>query len=338
MILSICIPTFNRENHLNNCLNSILISSKNVKDFQFEVCISDNNSNYDVEKVISKYNQSLNIKFNKNKKNLGFSLNAIQSVKIASGKFAWLIGNDDLVLPHSLFKIKKLINQNHDVEYFFLNSYFLQSKSLKKFTLPVDTEKIDFKNLKTISHLKESKKCQFWDVIDPKVSWDFLIGIFLSVFKREQWLNHLHVLDAAQIEETEIWSNFDNTCTHPKVLASAFKDSNSYVCADPLSINLIGEREWYSLYEFIEIVRIPELLDYYRSIGMPLVKYLVCKTFSLRNFANYFTKIFMGGEKSGLHYIDFKKNFFFNLYFPNVYLSNFYYLIRFLKGILIRLK
>ena len=164
MILSICIPTFNRENNLNNCLNSILISSKNVKDFQFEVCISDNNSNYDVEKVISKYNQSLNIKFNKNKKNLGFSLNAIQSVKIASGKFAWLIGNDDLVLPHSLFKIKKLIDQNHDVEYFFLNSYFLQSKSLKKFTLPVDTEKIDFKNLKSISHLKESKKCQFWDV------------------------------------------------------------------------------------------------------------------------------------------------------------------------------
>ena len=68
MIFSICIPTFNREDHLNNCLNSILVSSKNVNNFNFEVCVSDNNSNYDVEKIINKYKVSLNIKFSKNKK------------------------------------------------------------------------------------------------------------------------------------------------------------------------------------------------------------------------------------------------------------------------------
>ena len=97
MIFSICIPTFNREQNLNNCLNSILIASKNVKDFAFEVCVSDNNSNYNIEDIIQKYKSSINIKFNKNEKNLGFSLNAIKSVNMASGKFAWLIGNDDLI-------------------------------------------------------------------------------------------------------------------------------------------------------------------------------------------------------------------------------------------------
>ena len=40
-----------------------------------------------------------------------------------------------------------------------------------------------------------------------------------------------------------LWSNFDNTCTHPKVLSSAFKNSNAYICTEPQSINLIGERE-----------------------------------------------------------------------------------------------
>jgi hypothetical protein len=40
MLLSICIPTYNRLNCLDNCLNSILISSRNVKKFDFEVCIS----------------------------------------------------------------------------------------------------------------------------------------------------------------------------------------------------------------------------------------------------------------------------------------------------------
>ena len=98
MLFSICIPTYKREVHLNNCLNSILISSKKVKDFNFEVCISDNNSDYDVEKLVKNYQNLLNIKLIKNKKNLGFSLNAIQAVNMASGKFAWLIGNDDLLL------------------------------------------------------------------------------------------------------------------------------------------------------------------------------------------------------------------------------------------------
>ena len=253
---------------------------------------------------------------------------------MASGKFAWLIGNDDLILPHTLSKMKNLILKNPEVEYFFLNSYFLNSKYLERYSYPTDVRKLDLKNLKSICTLNEDRKGIFWDVIDPKVSWDFLIGIFLSVFKREQWLKHLNVLDTKQIEDTKLWSNFDNTCTHPKILASAFKNSNAYICTEPLSINLIGEREWYSLYEFIEIVRIPELLDFYRSIGMPLKKYLVCKNFALRNFANYFTKILIGGKKRGLHYLDLKKNIILNLYFPNVYLSIFYFLSLFFKKIL----
>ena len=36
MLLSICIPTFNRKKNLEDCLNSILISSNNVKKFFFE--------------------------------------------------------------------------------------------------------------------------------------------------------------------------------------------------------------------------------------------------------------------------------------------------------------
>ena len=47
MLLSICIPTYNRINQLDNCLNSILISTKKINQTElsdFEVCISDNAS------------------------------------------------------------------------------------------------------------------------------------------------------------------------------------------------------------------------------------------------------------------------------------------------------
>ena len=52
MLLSICIPTFNRKKNLEDCLNSIFISSNNVKNLNFEVCVSDNCSNDDILSVI----------------------------------------------------------------------------------------------------------------------------------------------------------------------------------------------------------------------------------------------------------------------------------------------
>ena len=48
--LSICIPTYNRAQHLSNCLQS-LISMRKPKGFQFEICISDNGSNDNTKEI-----------------------------------------------------------------------------------------------------------------------------------------------------------------------------------------------------------------------------------------------------------------------------------------------
>ena len=77
MKLSICIPTYNRQNELPNCLNSILIASKKTN-LDFEVCISDNGSNYDVNKIVSQFDDKLKIRLNKNKENLGYQPNLLK--------------------------------------------------------------------------------------------------------------------------------------------------------------------------------------------------------------------------------------------------------------------
>ena len=51
--------------------------------------------------------KDLKIIYNRNQKNLGFALNAIKAVKLSKGKYAWLIGNDDLILPNTLNDLKK---------------------------------------------------------------------------------------------------------------------------------------------------------------------------------------------------------------------------------------
>ena len=328
MILSICIPNYNRLNCLDNCLNSILIASKNVKDFDFEVCISDNNSITNPIEIIEKYKKYYKIIYNQNDENLGFALNAIKTVSVSTGKYAWLIGNDDLILPNTLIELKKIFKENSDTEFFFINSYYLNSKFLEKFPYPFNTSNLEASKMKKLSRFKQNKRVNFWEIIDPDVSWEFLIGIFLSIFNREMWLEGLDCLNKKDLEDKNIWSNFDNTCLNAKVVSTVFKDKKSFICSQPLSVNLIGEREWVNLYDFIEIVRIPELIDYYRSQGMGFFKYIYCKNFALRNFFNFFTKIMIHGDKAGRNYVNFYNHFLKNLIYPYAWLSIIFFVMR----------
>ena len=320
-VLSICIPNFNRPDCLENCLESILISSKNIKDFKFEVSISDNNSDQDPIDIINKYNKKFKITYYRNKKNLGFALNAIKTLKISTGKYAWLIGNDDLILPNTLSDLEDIFKKNNDTDYFFINSYYLNSKYLNNFSHPFNTSELTNINMTELSKSKKNQSVRFWDIIDPEVSWEFLIGIFLSIFNRKKWLNGLNCIKLKDIQDTRVWSTFDNTCLNAKIISSVFKNEKCYICSKPLSVNLIGEREWLGLYEFVEIVRIPELLDFYRSEGMNFWRYIYCKNYSLRNFFNFFTKILIYGEKAGRNYVSFNKHFLKNLIYPYAWLS-----------------
>ena len=66
-LLSICIPTFNRLECLDNCLKSIKVASENYK-FNFEVCIKDNNSEGNAYSIVKKYQNCFKIKYQINKK------------------------------------------------------------------------------------------------------------------------------------------------------------------------------------------------------------------------------------------------------------------------------
>ena len=123
--LSICIPSYNRLDCLENCLESILISSQNVKKFEFEVCISDNCSDKDPIDLIERYKKYFKIIYNRNSKNLGFALNSIKSVRISNGKFIWMIGNDDLILPNTLRDLQKIFTENKEINFFLLTLIIL---------------------------------------------------------------------------------------------------------------------------------------------------------------------------------------------------------------------
>ena len=332
MLLSICIPTYNRPTHLENCLESILISKKSCKNFKFEVCVSDNGSKHNINKIIKKYSKKLNIKFHKFKRNLGISLNFLKVVDMAAGEFVWTIGNDDLLLPHSLKKIYKLLNSHKKTDYFFINSYQLSATYLKKYKHPFSTYNLPDK-MERFSKVKKNISTQFWELIDPEISFDFLIGTFLSLFRRKLWVENVKFVNMKNIKDKRWMSTPESTYISPIIFANAFKNSKAFVQAEPLSINLHGVREWSALYAFFAIVRLPNILDFYRSSGMPFKRYYLCKNFALKDFFRLMVYIYLSKDKRALNYFNFWHHIFRNLIFVNVYLSPFYYLFNKIKKI-----
>ena len=116
MKLSICIPTFNRPSQLPNCLNSIYIAKKN-SNLDFNVCISDNGSNYNVKQITDNFKDKLDIILNINTKNLGYQPNLLKAISLSQSEFVWAIGDDDLLMPNSLNSLNFLFNEFKDVDF-----------------------------------------------------------------------------------------------------------------------------------------------------------------------------------------------------------------------------
>lgn len=109
-ILTIGIPTYNRPKKLKQCLISIG-KQKLTKDI--EVLISIDGSTDDTEAIVKKFISSskLNLRYIKNKKNLGFDHNIISIYKNSRGKYVWFLGDDDQMLTGAIKNMIKILKE-----------------------------------------------------------------------------------------------------------------------------------------------------------------------------------------------------------------------------------
>lgn len=321
--LSICIPTYNRASHLANCLNSIILCNSQ-SEFNFEICVSDNGSYDETEAVVHHAQSSINIKYHRNQTNLGIPRNFLQVVSMADGEFIWLIGDDDLLMPDAIRTLYRLINCHPNIDFFYVNSFHLHTEFLKDFTSPFDTKNLP-NNMTPFSKWPVEGEMAFFDLVNPKISFDFLGGMFLSVFRKRNWTQNANMLDKVAVLDSRLFSHFDNTFPHVKIFAYSFSKSNAYFNAKPLIVSLSGVREWSTMYPFIHSVRLVEALTEYRKNGLSYWRYLYYKNYALNNFIPDFIYILLNKKNSGYIYINPFKLLFEYCWFPNFYLSLFYF-------------
>jgi len=320
--LSICIPTRNRARYLANNLRSIEIAAQRSST-PFQVCISDNGSTDATGEVIEQFIDRLPMKVHRNAVDTGIPRNFMKVVEIADGEFTWLVGDDDLVMPDALAVLRRLISENPTVDYFYVNSYHLDVKYLDGRGKPFDTRDLP-DGMQTVSSFRDDGRLPFFRLIDPAVSFDFLAGMYLSVFRRSCWLSHVDTLKPCQIDHEGTFSTLDNTIPHVKIFAAAFRKSQAFFCSRALSVNLSGAREWARMYPLVRTVRLPEVLDEYKKNGLPWLRYVRCKNFAFRWFAPDVARLLMARRQTGARYVRWKVLLGACLY-PNAYLSPGYY-------------
>ncbi len=131
MLLKIAIPTFNRNEFLVKCLNSLVVARNNYFNGGIQndvtIYIYDNNVNLDLEKIVAEYRNILpNLNYIHNGINIGVERNVAQCYSVVdSCRFVHALGDDDAVHP-SYFSVvmpvlKKYLEAPPAVVY--LNAY-----------------------------------------------------------------------------------------------------------------------------------------------------------------------------------------------------------------------
>lgn len=97
MLLSICIPTYNRCGKVLSLLRFIVEEVKSFSTEEVEIIVSDNCSTDNTQAVLNEYVQDKGIiNYNRNSENLGLIGNLHRLVELAHGQYVWFMGDDDI--------------------------------------------------------------------------------------------------------------------------------------------------------------------------------------------------------------------------------------------------
>lgn len=111
-ILSICIPTYNREKYLKKLLDSIVVQEW-FSD-EVEIFIYDDPSSDNTESMVWEYTKKYsNIHYHRNITRAGMMPSILDSILKCSWEYIWLFGSDDIMWPFGIKTMLSLIKKGN---------------------------------------------------------------------------------------------------------------------------------------------------------------------------------------------------------------------------------
>ena len=129
IILSICMPTYNRAGHIERQLRYFESEMEEELIGKVEVIISNNASRDNTESVLKSYVGRYNwLRINNNKTNIGGYANMQLLLSMAGGTYIWLPGDDDYLKKGLMKKIVKIL-ESETIAYLYLSRRTINEKT-----------------------------------------------------------------------------------------------------------------------------------------------------------------------------------------------------------------
>lgn len=124
------IISFNQENYIKECLDSILIQEYP----NLEIVVGDDASTDNTKKILIGYKEKYQniFKLSFNKENLGITKNCNKTLKLCKGKYIFFIGGDDVCFPGKIQKQVNYMEENNDCVLCYHNAEVFYSEEPEK--------------------------------------------------------------------------------------------------------------------------------------------------------------------------------------------------------------
>jgi glycosyltransferase involved in cell wall biosynthesis len=110
-LLSICIPTFNREAYLRDLVEGLIDELGRIPQATqlVKLYVSDNASTDGTRDLVGQFFVRWPITYHRNSVNIGADGNFLQLIAAAQGTYFWLVGDDELVKPGFLDRVLAIL-------------------------------------------------------------------------------------------------------------------------------------------------------------------------------------------------------------------------------------
>jgi abequosyltransferase len=126
-LLTIAIPTYNRSEYLDKCLAHFMSQLAGYEN-NIELLVSNNASTDNTDAVVNKYREQYPISYFTNDENGGADFNIVRCFEKSKGKFVWIFGDDDFLLPNTLSSVVNLLDTgNGGVGVIHLEKYWFDT-------------------------------------------------------------------------------------------------------------------------------------------------------------------------------------------------------------------
>ena len=299
-LLSICIPTYNRAEHLRAALYSIVRQSNQFDDY-VEVLVSDNCSSDHTVEVVEWARQYGKIEYHCNPNNVGAGRNFIQLAQVlAKGDFCWLLGDDDLLQKGAVESVLNAFAVHPDLDYIFVNSSY-RSESHRE---PAFTESPQFlPGAKNMCSEEENKMLQRWeDLISLSQESSLFTFIGNHILRTSLWrqVKFGFKSDAG-------FPNLEATFPHAYAVAMQMIGKPAYYIGYPYIIEFYGSQEWFSYWPMIHIVRVMELSDLLSDRGAERSMVRRYRNLILKGSSQYFWRLVIDHNAPGRNCFNSRK-------------------------------